>query len=169
MKRLKKTLSAMAFGLLALLTANCGGSVASDPETEAKLNGTWQCEFSEYEDGIELKTKGIETYSLPDHSYRAEYNITMTSPLYMEVATVSWTGTWKASKNQLEGKIDKESISFSFNDLFDSSDRREFEEDFLSDMKKDNYTEGMRFTSDITDKFTAKDDGDDIIITYYRL
>lgn len=169
MKQLEKTLNAMAFGLLALLTANCGGSVASDPETEAKLNGTWQWEYSEYEDGVELKSKCIETYSLPDHSCRAECNITMTSPFYMDVATVSWTGTWKASKEQVECKIDKESISFNFNDEFDSSDRREFEDDFLSELKKVDYKEGMRFTSEITDKFTAVDDEDDTTYTFYRL
>ena len=169
MKRLKKTLSAMAFGLLALLTANCGGSVASDPETEAKLNGTWQCEYTEYEDGIEIKIKAVETYSLPDHSFRSDLSLSMTSPFYMELGTVSMTGSWKASKELVECKIDKGSISFNLSDEFDSSDRREFEEDFLSELEKVDYTEGMRFTSDITDKFTAKEDEDDTILTYYRL
>ena len=167
MMRTTKIITTLMVSFVAIFATSCG--ITSDPETEKKLEGTWITEATEYEDGMRMKIVSKETFSLSGHVYEAQLSMMMTSPVRMDIGTVSYSGTWKAYKEGVECKIDKESLSFTFSNMLDASDKREMKQEIINGLEELDYTEGMRFTSDITDQFTAKDDEDDTVMTYYRV
>ncbi|MDE6351738.1 MAG: hypothetical protein K2K88_01150 [Muribaculaceae bacterium] len=132
-----KSFAAIYVAIVSIFVTSCG--VTSDPETEKKLEGTWQTEYFDTEDGVKVKMTSIETYSLSDHRYDAQVGMEMTSPIYMNIGSINYTGTWKASKEMVECKIDKQSLSFKFSDLLDSSDKREFKQEFLKGLEENDY------------------------------
>lgn len=141
--------------LIVVAFSSCSGS---DPETEKKLEGTWESVEYENEDGMKMKITSLETYSLSDHVYHSTVKMEMLSPVYVNMGTVSYSGSWSASKDMVTCKIDKNSVSFNFSNMLDSDEKRELKQDFLSSLKEQNYEEGMHITSSITDSFTASDD-----------
>lgn len=143
-------------GIMAQLSTSC---VNGDPETEAALEGVWKTSLSMTESGISMVATSLETYTLSDHQFHTEVTMRAGYPINARLCTVTYSGTWVATKEILYQDIDKNSITFSFNNaLLDSEDKEEFKNDFLEDLKKDNYSEGMRFKSPITDTFEAEDD-----------
>lgn len=149
--------------MVMLVTTGC---VMSDKETEAKLNGMWRTTETEYEDGVLTTISTTETFNAEDHTFTAE--ITCSSEGFRFV-TVSYEGSWKASTDEIEYEIDEKSLSFKFNkSLTSKSERAEFKQSMLDELKDTGYKEGMRIISDITDTFEAEDD-EGTKFTYYRI
>lgn len=155
--RVFKIWAASVFAAVALAFTGC--SESSDPETEQALEGTWMTEYTDSEEGIKVVGHMYETYSLPDHTYESEIVYEFGSPINERFCTVTYSGKWKASKDAIYQDIDENSIEFKFNrSIFDREDCEEFENEMLSELKKEGYSEGVRIVSPITDTFEAKDD-----------
>lgn len=90
----------------------------------------------------------------------------MTYPETMHMFNVLYSGTWKASKNEIETVIDKNSIDFSnFNYLLDSEDRTEMKEYILSEFKNQGYKEVVKIISLESESLTINDGDSDITFT----
>lgn len=156
----QKWLFAILF--ISLLTS-C--SVKSDSETEKKLFGSWVAEMKDSEEGVTMKMRETDTYN-DDNTYYAYIKCYMTYPETMHMFNVSYSGTWKASKNEIETVIDKNSIDFSnFNYLLDSEDRTEMKEYILSEFKNQGYKEVVKIISLESESLTINDGDSDITFT----
>lgn len=154
--------------LVAVLTVipGCG---TSDAETEKKLEGTWTYSTTEVENGIKMTMTAIEKYSLPDHRFEATMTLEVGYPVNETMATIKYSGKWSASKEGIVNKVDKSSITFEFNkSLVDRSDRQDFKEEMLAELKMNEYEERVRIVSPIGDTFEAVDDEGEKY-TYVRL
>ena len=157
----------VALAVVALAFTGC--SESSDPATEQALEGTWMTEYTETEDGIKVIGYIYDTYSLSDHTFETKATFEFGYPINERFGTVTYSGTWKASKKAIHQKIDKDSFEFNFNrSLFDREDCEEFENEMLSELKKEGYSLGYIITSPITDTFEAKDD-EGIRYSYTRI
>lgn len=159
-----------ALMVFAAALTGCTDTVKSDPATEEKLVGSWECSETEYEDGIAVTTTSRETYSLDDHRFEAKLTLRFGYPINARIATVTYSGKWRASKEVLVCDIDKNSIKFSGNmNILDRSDLKELRQEMESELKKNDYREAIEFISLInSDSFTAKDD-DGEIYKYRRI
>lgn len=147
---------------IGLMSTSCE---SRDPETEQKLEGTWKADIVEMEDGVMIMVTMIEKYSLSNHEYSAEISYFM----HTNYATVTYSGKWEASKSSIMIDIDKESIKFYFNtNITDRSERKEFKEEMLAELKKNGYCEIVPINSSITDRFETEDE-DGEKLTYYRI
>lgn len=100
-----------------------------------------------------------EEYVVKDHTFSATMSFYVGYPINSTIATVSYSGKWHASKKEIFNEIDERSMNFSFNkSLMDKSDRKEFKDEMLKELRKNGYQEGVRIKSDIGDSFRAIDD-----------
>ncbi len=160
---MKTILKQLSFVLLALSVLTISGCKSSDPETENALAGTWECHITLTEDDVTMIGKVIETYSLPDHEFQTEINFYLTYPMTIQICKITYSGQWKATKEYLYQDIEKNSISFTFNNsVLDSSDREGMKSQFLKELSDQGYSEGIRFKSPISDSFKAEDDEGEI-------
>lgn len=150
--------------------ASCTLTVKSDSATEKKLVGTWECSQTEYEDGVAVTTTSRETYFLENHRFDAKLVLRLGYPVNARLATITYSGEWRASKEMLVCHIDKNSIKISGNmNLLDRSDLAELRSEMESEWKKIDYREAIEFVSLInSDNFTAKDD-DGEVYKYRRI
>ncbi|MDE6048181.1 MAG: hypothetical protein K2G09_00610 [Paramuribaculum sp.] len=164
MKRIANRILVLFAVILGFTVTGC---VSSDPETEQQLAGTWETSFTESEDGVQIVASSTETYSLEGHEYSCVLRYAFGYPIFEHFVTVTYSGNWKASKKTIEVDIDKNSIDFSFNkSITDKSDREEFKQEMLLELKKSGYSEESPILTSITDKFETEDeDGERLVYT----
>lgn len=143
------------------------GCVSSDPKTEQQLAGTWQTTLNDSEDGIEMVAISTDTYSLEEHKFECVIKFSIGYPIFGDLATMTYSGKWKASKETIVVDVDKNSIEFSFNNGYtDKREREEFKNEILSEFKKSGYSEEYPILSPITDTFETEDeDGERLVYT----
>lgn len=169
MKLTFKTFLAIFATVISIISTSCSSSNNSDPETEKAIAGTWSTSFSDSEDGVVMKGTETSTYSLEDHKFNTTIKYYITYPITASFCTITYSGTWEASKEELTAYIDKSSVEFSFNKrMTDKSDREGFKSDILHEMEELDYYEILPFISDITDTFESIDE-DGETITYHRI
>lgn len=145
--------------LIVTMTVALTGCESSDPETEQKLEGTWRYSLSDSEDGVSMSVTAMEEYVVKDHTFSSTIKFYVGYPINSNIATVSYSGKWHATKKEIINEIDKKSINFSFNKTFmDKSDRKEFKDELLMELRKNGYQDGVRIKSPIGDSFRAVDD-----------
>ena len=151
------------------LMCGCTLTVKSDPATEQKLEGTWEFVETENEDGVDIRITTRETYTLADHRFTTKITMYAGSPVDRRIMTLTYEGEWRASKDMLLNYIDKGSLDFSFNNaLFDTADMLKLKTEMTSELRKNDYREGVEIKSPITDRFIAEDDEGDTY-TYRRV
>lgn len=125
------------FSILFILVTILFASCSSDSKTEKKLVGEWESEGSERIEGFEFKYTTTLCFS-DDKTFRVEeYCVSPDIPeLYY---SVRYEGTWKATSEEIFTTIDEKSIEFTCSDEFDKSEREEFENDILSELKKSGF------------------------------
>ncbi len=144
--------------LIVVMAINLSACENSDAETEQNLEGSWQYTYSETEDGVHMTVTATESYSLEDHRFNSYIIFHIGYPINADIATVTYEGKWYATKKEIVNDIEKGSVNFSFNKrLLDKSDREEFKDEILRELKKNDYQEGVRIKSPITDSFIAED------------
>lgn len=150
--------------VMAVTLAGCTLTVKSDPATEKKLVGTWECTQTEYEDGVAVTTTSRETYSLEDHRFETRLVLRLGYPVNARLATITYSGQWRASKEMLVCHIDKNSIEISGNmKLLDFGDLAELRSEMEAEWEKNDYREAIEFISLINSgSFTAKDDDGEV-------
>ncbi len=167
--KLFRPLTAILTAATLIMMSACTLTVRSHEPTEKKLAGTWEATSTEIEDGVEITYTMRDTYSLPDHRYESKVIIKAGYPVNTRLLTMSYCGEWRASKDMLITHIDKNSINFNYNtSLLDLADLLRMKQEMTHELKKNNYREGVELTSDITDRFTAKDD-DGETYTFIRI
>ncbi len=165
--KFKNGLAALAVLMIMIILTSCG----SDSELEKQVAGKWECVKYENEDGMSMKMTETINYSYVENgenTFKASIKIVVTSPIYIDMGKVSYSGTWSASNDRLLGEIDKNSISFSLTNLMDASDKREFEKEFKSELKKGDYVDGGKILSVTEDELRLQDEEDHEIYTYKR-
>lgn len=167
-KNLFKQISLLAVCFTVCLVASCSTSVKSHPETEQEIDGTWETVAYEHEDGATLKMDVTMTYDADNHTFEGKIKMNLTSPVSMWMATVSYSGTWSASEEQLLGKIDKNSIDFSFSDMIDDAEQEELKQDCLKELKDGGYLDGGEILSISSDEMKIKDETDGTVYEYKR-
>lgn len=167
-KNLFKQISLLAVCFTVSLLASCSPSVKSHPETEQEIDGTWETVSYEHEDGATLKMVETLTYDADNHTFDGKIKMNLTSPVSMWMATINYSGTWSASEEQLLGKIDKNSIDFSFSDMIDDAEQEELKQDCLKELKDGGYIDGGEILSISSDEMKIKDEIDGSVYEYKR-
>lgn len=167
MMRIFRIWTASVFAAVALAFTGC--SEPSDPETEQALQGTWMVELTdskEVPEGVESYV--VEMYDLFDHRFEGAICVETVNPVNERVVTVTYSGTWKASKKAIYHDIDKNSIEFKFNrNILDNKECEEFKLEILEEFKKEGNFD-VRIVSPITETFEAIDDeGTHVTYTMY--
>lgn len=150
--------------LIAFVTTAC-----ADSEMEKKLDGTWRFSQTETEDGVTTKMTETITYNASDHTMNASINLKVISPVHIDMATISYSGTWKATSDKVIAEVDENSVRFDFSDILDSSDRAEMRSEFKSGMTEGDYIDGGAILSISEDSFRLKDEEDGSIYNYTRV
>ncbi len=165
-KRIMK--SRWLYGILTALVAVVTLTACdSDSETEKQINGTWVCVQKESEDGVVGKITETVTYNAEDHTLRGTISMNLVYP-NMWIGTMSYTGTWKASKTLLQGQIDENSIEIKLNPMLDASDRREMKKELLDDLKDSDFLDGGEILEVTSNTLKIKDQEDGTIYNYNR-
>lgn len=160
-----KHFSYMMLCALLLALTSCG--VVSDSETEKMIEGSWECVQYETEDGARMKISEEITYYADTHLFQSELNISIVSPIKAHLATVKYSGTWRATKEELIGEIEPKSISTSHNTKYlDRSDMLELRRDLLGETERS--YDGGKILSLTDDSLEIEDDEGDIF-TYSRI
>lgn len=170
MKSVLKTIKLFVCVIYVIGLNSCG--LIPDKEIEKNLAGTWKTTQIENEDGMTMKMVETVTYYYNkngDNTFDTELQIKITSPISMNIGTVSYSGTWSASKKKMIQEINKNSVNFSFNNLLDSSDKQDFKSDFYDSMKECDYTEGGELISISPNEFSLRDEEENEIYNYTRL
>ncbi|MDE6271911.1 MAG: hypothetical protein K2M31_02770 [Muribaculaceae bacterium] len=166
--KIKFVLTSFVAMLFMVVLSSCG----SNSEMEKKLDGKWECTKYEEEDGMTMKMTETITYNYSesgDNTFKSTIKIAVTSPVYLEMGKVTYSGTWTASSDKLMGEIDKNSINFSLSSLLDASDKREFEKEFKSELKNGDYIDGGKILSVSEDELKLQDEEDHEIYNYKRI
>lgn len=164
MKQLTKLI--LGIVMLPLLTL----MACSDSKMENRIDGTWKCVYTESEDGAKMKATETVTYDAANHTFEGKISMNVVSPISFHLATVTYSGTWKATKHRLLGEIDKNSVEFNFNtNMIDSSDRREMREEFMSELEDGDFVDGGKIIMISHDKLIIKDEEDGTLYNYKRV
>ncbi|MBD5258524.1 MAG: hypothetical protein HDS52_07565 [Barnesiella sp.] len=153
--------------MVSLAFTGCSNSAPRehDAETEAKLIGKWEWSATQMEDGELGAFHTTEEYC-EDMTYSF---VTKCKSDGIWLFTVTGSGTWSASKDFITVEYDKKSIEFKVNtSFFDQSDRKELEENFVEELRKEDYIDNTPINSEITDSFESEDE-EFGAITYYRI
>lgn len=166
MKTIMKSLLALIVAVTSLTLSGCNPK--SDPETEQKIEGSWETYMyeTETEDGVTMRFKVTEnvTYQLPSHRMHGTVNMRMVSPMSINFLTMSFEGTWCADKQSLTENYDKKSIKFEFHtDLIDREDKEEMKRDMMSEFESKAASEIRMLDSDMMMLWDGEDE-----ITYKR-
>lgn len=168
MKRRSFRVAQLLLFLMALAGISSCGPV-SDSDTEKRIDGTWETTITEYEDGVTMETTEKLTYDASDHKMHCEIRCDMTNPMHMHFVTVTYEGTWSASKSKIIGEIDKQTIDFTFNPLLDYSDKSEFKEEIMKEFQNANFLDGGEIINITSDKLKIRDEIDDKVYVYKRM
>lgn len=121
-----------------------------DTTTEQQLEGTWVISHVEtdYEDGeaIKMKLEETITYELPSHRFKSYINMRIISPLNLNLCTITCEGKWMADRDALKEKVNSYDIEW-HTSMLSSSDKKEFEEETLSDIYSEDICEIREISS----------------------
>ncbi len=170
MKIMKGILTVVAI-MLAVVCVSC--DAMPDSETEKKIEGTWECVQMEDEDGVNMKFSEVTTFyysdDADDNRFECTIRLNTMSPVKMSLGTVTYSGTWYASKSKLIQEIDKGSVKVSLNKMIDKSDRQQMRLELLRDLHNEDYTEGGAIISISDNEFTLRDEIENDIYEYRRI
>ena len=153
--------------LVLIVLSSC--SIFSDPETEKKFVGTWESSWKDREDGVTMEFRETVIYK-DDNTFKSKLNLTMTSPMYMPIVTVTYNGEWNATSSKLIGEIDKSSVEFKFSSSAkEMGISGEMKSEFLSGLKESDYIDGGKILEITEDLFKLEDEEDGAIYKYTRL
>lgn len=152
--------------VISMFLSGCG--LIPDAETEKKLDGTWIQTEQIHEDGITWIMTETITYNADSHEFDSRLELDLTSPETMHIGSVKYSGTWSASKEKLIGKIDKNSLRFSFSRLLDRSDREEMKKMLMDGLKEGEYIDGGVIVSLSDNAFELRDEEDNTLYKYRR-
>ena len=158
------------FAILALIgLSSC--SISSDSATEKKLVGIWVCHYSSEmeEDGVTMKLSLSAQLTLKkDNSFTQEVSIQVVEPVVMDLATVEYSGKWKASKYEYEEDADEKSLRIIPGKDVDASDRDELKKELETEILKGD-CDPYQLLQIKDDSFTIYDEQELIKLRYDRI
>lgn len=152
---------------ISFILTGCG--MLPDSKTEKKFVGTWESSWKDREDGVTMEFRETVIYK-DDNTFKSKLNLTMTSPMYMPIVTVTYNGEWNATSSKLIGEIDKSSVEFNFSSSAkEMGISGEMKSEFLSGLKESDYIDGGKILEITENLFKLEDEEDGTIYKYTRL
>lgn len=116
-----------------------------DGGTESRLYGTWQ--GIDIEEAEEM-TVGMEfTYVYKsDNMFDLKINYTVLEPVEAEMAVMTYSGKWTATKNEIVNQINKETVKIDFDQQFLKQslvDVPKLRHDIIEDLENGGYEEKL--------------------------
>lgn len=156
----------ISYVFLILCMTSC--DAFKDGSAEVDLEGTWEYTFTDTDDGVTLSFHEVLNLE-SNNTFKAHLEFEALAPFKYKIGHVDYSGTWSVEDQKLLCEINKNSIDFTFGNLMDGEDRREFKDDLLSAWIENDYIDGGKILSISDEAFSLKDEHDGTLYHYERV